>query len=57
MLKANKQILLDYHTDIKDSLTISSLATRILLNKYYHKIIPAIHTARLYKDIKKAYGG
>jgi hypothetical protein len=33
MLKANKQIFMDYDVDIKDSLTISSLATRIFFNQ------------------------
>jgi hypothetical protein len=54
MMKVNKQVFLDFKTDLKDSLTISSLAGRIFLNKYYKNNIPVVNTASLYKDIKQA---
>ena len=59
MMKANKQIFLDFDTDLKDSLTISSLATRVFffLNKYYKNNIPVINKSSLYSDIKQAYYG
>jgi hypothetical protein len=57
MTSINKQIFIDFNTDLKDSLTISSLATRIFLNKYYNNDIPVINKASLYSDIKQAYYG
>ena len=57
MLKANKQIFIDYDTDLKDSLTISSLAARIFLTKYYNNNILLINKTSMYKDIKEAYFG
>jgi hypothetical protein len=57
MLKVNKQVFLYYATDLKDSLTVSSLAANIFLNKYYVNNIPSIHKVSLYKDIKEAYYG
>ncbi|RYE15199.1 MAG: hypothetical protein EOP34_04145 [Rickettsiales bacterium] len=57
MSKVNKQVFMDYDTDLKDTLTISSLAARIYLNNYYNKNIPTINKASMYKDIKEAYYG
>jgi hypothetical protein len=57
MSKVNKQLFLDFDTDLKDSLTISSLATRVFLNKYYNNNIPNINKSSIYRDIKQAYYG
>jgi hypothetical protein len=57
MTKVNKQVFMDYDTDLKDSLTVSSLAARIFLNNYYNNNIPTVNTASIYKDIKEAYYG
>lgn len=57
MIKVNKQLFLDYGSDVKDSLTISSLAARIFLKKYYNNNIPVINKASMYRDIKEGYYG
>ena len=57
MIKVNKQVFVDYDIDLKDSLTISSLAARIFLKQYYHNNIPVINITSLYKDTKEAYYG
>lgn len=58
LVKANKQIFLDYNVDMTDSLTISGLALKIFYKKYYSNNIPLINKTSIYRDIKKAhYGG
>ena len=53
IIKANKQIFLDYDVNMSDSNTISGLALRIFLKKYYNNNIPLINKSSIYKDIKK----
>ena len=55
IMNVNKQIFLDFKTDFKYSLTISSLAGRIFLSRYYNNNIAVVNKASLYKDIKQAY--
>ena len=55
--KANKQVFEDYNINMIDSLTISSLAMKIYLQKYYKTNIPCINKASIYNDIKKGYYG
>jgi hypothetical protein len=43
--------------NIKDSITISALAMKIFLSKYYNYNIPLINKPSIYKDIKQAYYG
>lgn len=57
IVSANKQIFRDYKINIKDSLTISGLAMKIYLNKYYNDNIPLINKPSIYKDIKQGYYG
>ena len=42
LVKANKQVFLDYDIDMVDSLTISNLAMKLFMTKYYSNNIPAI---------------
>ena len=55
LIKANKQIFLDYNIDMTDSLTISGLSVRNFLKNYYSDNIPLVNKTSLYRDIKKAY--
>lgn len=55
--KANKQTFLDYGIELLDNLTISGLAMKIFLNKYYNNNIPNINKRSLYNDIKLSYYG
>ena len=55
--KANKQIFLDYDVNMSDNNTISGLALRIFLKKYYNDNIPFINKSSIYKDIKGGYYG
>ena len=57
LVKANKQIFLDYKIDMLDSLTISSLANKLFMTKYYDNNIPIINKLSLYNDVKLAYYG
>lgn len=57
LIKANKQVFLDYNADMTDSITISGLALRIFFKDFYRENIPNINKASLYKDIKQAYYG
>lgn len=57
LIKANKQIFLDYNIDMTDSLTISGLSVRVFLKNFYSKNIPLVNKASIYRDIKKAYYG
>jgi len=55
LVKANKQVFLDYDVDMTDNVTISSLAVKIFLKDYYGSNKPVINKASIYKDIKKSY--
>ena len=57
LVKANKQIFIDYDIDMLDSLTISNLAMKLFMSKYYNNNIPNINKPSLYNDIKLAYYG
>ena len=57
LIKANKQVFLDYNLDMTDNITISGLALRLFFKDYYKKNIPSINRPSLYKDIKQAYYG
>ena len=57
LVKANKQIALDYGVQMTESVTISGLALKIFLKSYYHNNIPVINKFSIYKDIKQAYYG
>lgn len=48
---------MDYDVNIKDNITISGLAVRILLKDYYKNNIPVINKSSIYRDIKQAYYG
>ena len=55
--KANKQFFLDYDVDMTKSYTISGLALKLFLNKYYKNIIPSITKKSIYTELKQAYYG
>lgn len=57
LIKANKQVFLDYNVNMSDNITISGLAVRIFLKDYYNNNIPLINKPSIYKDIKEAYYG
>lgn len=57
LIKANKQVLLDYNVDMTESITISGLAVNIYLKYFYKNNIPNINKASIYKDIKEGYYG
>lgn len=57
LVNVNKQVFNDYKINMKDSITISSLAMKIYLNKDYNENIPIIDKASIYKDIKQGYYG
>lgn len=57
LMKANKQIFLDYNVNMSDSITISGLALTIFFKDYYKNNIPMINKSNLYKDIRQAYYG
>jgi hypothetical protein len=57
MCKVNKQVFIDYDVDLKSSLTVSSLATSIYLQKYYNNNIAVINKPSMYSDIKQSYYG
>lgn len=46
-----------FKINIMEGVTISSLAMKLFLNKYYDNNIPRINKASIYKDIKQAYHG
>lgn len=56
-LKANKQVLLHYDVNMIDNLTISGLALKIFMRKYYNENIPLINKTSMYRDIKQGYYG
>ena len=57
IVKANKQVFLGYDIDMVNSLTISNLAMKIFMSKYYNNNIPSINKPSVYNDIKLAYYG
>lgn len=57
MISANKQVHKDYKINITDALTISGLALKIYLSKYYNNNIPKIDKPSIYRDFKQAYYG
>lgn len=57
LIKANKQVFLDYNVKMTEHLTISGLALRIFLKDFYNDNISLINKPSLYKDIKEAYYG
>lgn len=57
LVKFNKQLFIEYGTQLKDGNTISSLAAHIYLTKFYKKNIPSIDLKSLYNDLQKAYYG
>ncbi len=57
VVNANNQLFNDYKVNIKDAITISGLAMKIYLNKYYNDNIPMINKPSIYKDIKQGYYG
>ena len=57
IVKANKQVFLDYGVNMIESLTISGLALKIFRRNYYNKNIPLINKTSMYKDIKEGYYG
>lgn len=57
LIKANKQVFLDYNINMTDHITISGLAVKIFLKDFYLNNIPNINKISIYKDIKEAYYG
>ncbi len=57
MISANKQVHNDYKINIMDATTISGLAMKIYLSRYYRNNIPQINKPSIYKDLKQAYYG
>lgn len=57
IVKANRQVFLDYNVDMTESATISSLAVNIFMKNFYKENIPNINKLSLYTDIKQAYYG
>lgn len=57
VVKANKQVFLDYKVNMIDSVTISGLAVKIFLKEFYKGNIPIINKSSIYKDIKQSYYG
>ena len=54
---ANKQLFNDYKINMTEAITISGLAMKIYLNKYYNNNIPNINKPSIYNDIKQGYYG
>lgn len=57
LIKANKQIFLDFNVHMTEFSTISALASNIFLKEFYNNNIPLINKPSIYKDIKQAYYG
>lgn len=57
LVKANKQVFLDYGVNMIESRTISGLALNLFLKDYYNNNIPVINKSSIYNDIKQAYYG
>lgn len=57
LIKANKQVFLDYNVNMTEHITISGLAVKIYLKDFYNNNIPNINKSSIYKDIKQGYYG
>jgi hypothetical protein len=57
MVKFSQEIFLGYSTQVTSSYTITSLALKIYLSKFYNGNIPLINKRSLYNDIKESYYG
>jgi len=57
LTSANKQVHNNYKINIINATTISSLAMKIYLSRYYNKNISQINKPSIYKDLKQAYYG
>ena len=60
LVKVNKSIHFLFNMQMTDSLTISGLALRIFLTKYYNpkdETIPLITNKSVFDDIHKSYYG
>ena len=57
IVKASKQVFLDYGVDMRENLTISGLAIKIFLRNFYDNNIPLISKSSMYRDIKEGYYG
>lgn len=55
--KFSDYIYRKHRVQVSGSLTISSLAMKIFLSKFYGKNIPLINKRSVYEDIKKSYFG
>lgn len=55
--KFSEYIFLKYSIQVNQSVTISSLAMKIFLKKYYSDNIPLINQRSIYDDIKNSYFG
>lgn len=57
VVKANKQVFLDYGVNMTDNLTISGLAVKIFLRNFYDNKIPLVNKTSMYREIKDGYYG
>ena len=57
IVKANKQVFLDYGVNMTHNLTIAGLAMRIFLRNFYDNNIPLITKSSMYKEIHEGYYG
>jgi hypothetical protein len=55
--KFSTHIFRVYNVQVVESLTISGIALKIFLNKYYNNNIPLIVNRSVYRDIKQSYYG
>ena len=55
--KFSSNIFLKYNVQVVSCLTISSVAMKIFLNKFYSENIPLINKRSIYEDIKLSYFG
>jgi len=55
--KVNKYTFRDYGIQLTESITISGLALKLFISKFYKENLPYINKASVYRDIKKAYYG
>ena len=52
IVKANNQIFADYKINMTEAITISGLAIKLYLNKFYNNNIPRISKPSIYRDIQ-----
>jgi hypothetical protein len=57
MSKFSEYLFLKHSIQVVNSTTISSLAIKIFLNKYYSHNIPLINRKPIYSDIRQSYFG